>query len=587
MNSFPDRPLASDFVEQDVVARSQQVFIQSQEWQAEALRSEQSIEEQTRAWLEQQEQKEQQAARNAHKKNITIASLAIGIPTAGITGAILSLRSPSGTKQPAPTLAAIKSIDPLTNADAFVNAAKAASPDVKIQVIQDVSSVITTKNNLAHDFAGMAQTQSLYGTAGKVVDTRFIAQLQNFGGSAATEATNTNASILRDMLGNAENMQHFRDIASGDAMLLNTLNNLPQDPQKLNAIVAQLSDLEYTRLQSLSGVDFHKHFEEAFNAGGATSMKQAVAQLKDTFKGYGEKFTEQVRALQETLQKISPRSSAVSDGDRVLVASAGSLDGLITQLPATPPPPNALQQTFSFLQGKAHESLEAMESAAKATGKFVQENASALTAASAAVTLVRAHIETTQQNLDAKATFKERVAAALTAKVDIKDYAKTMTKLPYAMGLARTAAMAAVAITPAAMGIAATIGAVQMAQTGAGVAAAFTNAQINRTAKRLSDLQTQEGAAEQIAQLTDRQERLQNLATALDTVANASWGDVRNAATGTAQHITTAASATKDATFAKARDITESVQKVTKTVLQSCLGNIMARFSKSQDLAHA
>jgi predicted nucleic acid-binding Zn-ribbon protein len=385
------------------------------------------------------------------------------------------------------------------------------------------------------------------------------------------------------MLGNAENMQHFRGIASGNATLLNTLNNLPQDPQQLNAVVAQLSDLEYARLKSLSGVDFHQHFEEAFNAGGATSMKQAVAQLKDTFKGYGEKFTEQVTKLQETLQKISPRSSAALDSDRVVVASAGGFDGLLTQLPTTPSPSNALQQTFSFLQDKAHESLEAMGSAAKATVEFVHNHAAELTAASAAVTLVRAHIDVTQKGLDEKATFKERAVAALTTKVSVQEYAGTLSQSRYALGLARTVALAAVAITPAAMSVAATIGAIQMTQTVAGGAAAFTKHQLSKTEQRLSALQAEEGAgraAEQIAKLTERQERLQNRAAAFETVANASLEDVSNVAKGAAQNISNA----KDSMFKQALKVTESAQQLPQKV-QGFFGNLAKRFGNTAEVA--
>jgi hypothetical protein len=572
--------------------------------EARLLAAKAEMERADREWLEEyqrlQEAKEQQAARNTRNKNITIASLAIGAPTALAAGATWSLLSPSGTKQAAPTPNAITSIDPLKDQDAFVAAANAATPEVKTQAIQLLNNKITNARNIGNDFAGMAQSPSLYGTAAPTVDTHFLIQLQNFGGKAATKATDTNAAVLRDMLNKTENMQHFKDLAKGDPALshaLATLNN--NSPEELNKIVADLSALEYARLKGISGVDFHDHFEKVFNphgngTGGVTTMKEAIAKLKGTFQGYGDKFTEQVKTLNQTLTKISPpRTSAASNSQGVLVAST-DLEGLVAA--AAPPPPNALQQALSAAKDTMQDTFSAvgntLGSAAKATGKFVQENASALTAASAAVTLVRAHIDVTQQGLDEKATFKERAVAALTTKVSVQEYANTLSQSRYALGLARTVALAAVAITPAAISVAATIGAVQMAQTGAGVAAALTKHQMTKTEQRLSALQAEEGAgraAEQITKLEARQARLQNRATALDTVANANWEDVSNVAKGTMEHITTAASKTGEnfnATFAKAQHVAQSTLEATKSV-QSCFGNLMARFGKSQDIAHA
>jgi enamine deaminase RidA (YjgF/YER057c/UK114 family) len=135
---------------------------------------------------------------------------------------------------------------------------------------------------------------------------------------------------------------------------------------------------------------------------------------------------------------------------------------------------------------------------------------------------------------------------------------------------------------------------VRIGQTAAGGAAVFTNHQIKQTKQHLLALQKREGVeAEQIAKLEARQARLEGRAATLETVANASWGDLRDGVVGAGQNITTAASTAgenlsnfKNAAFAQARGVTASVQDTTKSV-QNFLGNLMARFSTSQEPAHA
>ncbi len=147
---------------------------------------------------------------------------------------------------------------------------------------------------------------------------------------------------------------------------------------------------------------------------------------------------------------------------------------------------------------------------------------------------------------------------------------------------------------PAAIPLAATLGAVRIGQTAAGGAAVFTNHQIKQTKQHLLALQKREGVeAEQIAKLEARQARLEGRAATLETVANASWKDVDNVAKGAVQNMSTAASTAgenlnnaRKAAFAQAKNVAQFTLEATKPV-QNFLGNLMARFSTSQEPAHA
>jgi hypothetical protein len=513
-----------------------------------------------------------------------------------LTASVLGVRTwLSRAKETPSTLASINSIDPLNNPTAFVDAVNTAAQPVQKGAIPVLKSAIETTRNLAADFTDMAQSPSLFGTAGKAIDTRFIEQLQNLGGSAAYEGGSTHVAPFLKMFQNPENMAHFEQLAAKNPDLLDSLKNLPNDSTALKNLVSELADLEYHRLEVLSKVDFRQVFDHAFTEHKAKDMHAAIAQLKGTFQYYGEKFTEQAQKLQQTLTKISSQSSTAPNGE-VLVAST-DLRQLGISFPSTPTPPNGLQQAFSAVQDTLHNTLSTvgntLGNAAKATGQFVQENAGALTAASAAVTLVRGFVETTQKDLVPDASLKQRAVAALTTEVSGQDYIKTLTKLPYLLGLARTAAMAAVAITPAAMGVAATIGAIQGGQAAAGLTAAVTKHQLSKTEQRLAALQQQEGNQQPaLEKLTAQQERLQNRAAYFQNIAKAERiSDIQAIGAKTRENIATVAntagqqiSSTKDAVFTQALKVTECVQQATGSV-QNFFNNFAARFSKTAEQA--